>query len=210
MVIGYRPKDVEDRRIYRTLSTAIIPRPIGWISTCNSEDKDNLAPFSFFTVSCVDPPMIQFTHGTRADGSLKDTAHNIHEIEEFVHNVVTEETLELMHQSSITLPSDESEFDVYGIERAPSQIVSPPRVAASPVSFECTLHQTLELGTHTVFIGKIEFIHCDDSVTTANGELDIEKLDAVGRLTAGRYLLSDSVAEIDSVKDSDFPKNTTG
>lgn len=209
MEIGYRPEDVEDRRIYRTLSTTVVPRPIGWISTCNSDGEDNLAPFSFFTVSCVDPPMIQFTHGTRANGSLKDTAHNIHETEEFVHNVVTEETVEMMHQSSSTLPSDESEFDVYGIERASSEIVSPPRVAASPISFECTLQQTLELGTHTVFIGKIEFIHCEDSVTTATGELDIEKLDAVGRLTAGRYLLSDSVVGIDSVTDSDFPKSTT-
>lgn len=208
MTVEFRPEDVEARRVYRTLTATVVPRPIGWISTRSADGTDNLAPYSFFNVACVDPPLIHFSQGTHADGALKDTANNIHETEEFVHNVVTEATLRQMHQSSTTLPPTESEFDAYDIDRAPSRTVSPARVADSPIAFECTLDRAMELGTHTLFIGEVQYIHFDESVTI-NEDLDIEKLDTIGRLTAGNYLSIDSKIKQETVKDEDFPKTDT-
>ena len=207
MAVEFRPADVEARRIYRTLVTGVIPRPIGWISTVDADDNDNVAPFSFFNVACVDPPMIQFAHGSRADGSLKDTARNVLETEEFVHNVVTRDVLQRMHDSSATLPADESEFDACGIERAPSKTVAPPRVADAKVSFECSLERALELGSHVLFIGEIEYVHIDDAVATEAGELDLFELDAVGRLSAGQYVELEEFLQLPPVKEEDFPKS---
>lgn len=208
MSVSFRPEEVEDRKVYRTLAGTVVPRPIGWISTCDSDGNANLAPFSFFNVACVDPPMVHFAHGTTADGSSKDTANNIHETGEFVHNLVTEKTLEDMHNSSAPFPSSESEFEACDIEAESSDTISPPRVKNSPVSFECSLHKALELGTHTLFIGEIQCVHFDSSVTTADGELDIDKFDGIGRLTAGRYATLDSQLKLDSVKTEDFPKES--
>jgi flavin reductase (DIM6/NTAB) family NADH-FMN oxidoreductase RutF len=39
----------------------VLPRPIAWISTRSTDGVDNLAPHSFFTISSVDPPVVQFT-----------------------------------------------------------------------------------------------------------------------------------------------------
>ncbi len=207
MPVEFRPSDVESRKVYRTLVSGVVPRPIGWISTIDADGNDNIAPFSFFNVACVDPPIIHFAHGTHADGTLKDTARNILETEEFVHNVVTGEVLERMHGTSATYPSEVSEFDACEIERAPSETVVPPRVADAKVSFECTLDRALELGSHILFLGEIQYIHLDDSVVTDEGELDIFELDAVGRLAAGQYLELKEFLELPSVKDEDFPKS---
>jgi flavin reductase (DIM6/NTAB) family NADH-FMN oxidoreductase RutF len=208
MTIRFQPENVESSTNYRTIVGSIVPRPIGWISTVDAAGVDNVAPYSFFGIACVDPPMLQFAQGKHADGSLKDTGKNIRDTEEFVHNLVTEQTLESMHQSSVTMPRDESEFDACEIERSPSHIVSPPRVADAVASFECSLHRTLELGSHTLIIGRIECIHIDESATT-DGKIDIDKFDPVGRITAGRYLSVESQIMMDSVKDEDFPKTTS-
>jgi len=206
MGMSFRPADAGSAVNYRTLVGAVVPRPIGWISTVGADGVDNVAPFSFFGVACVDPPMLQFSQGTRADGTMKDTGRNVHETGEFVHNVVTESTLEAMHESSATLGPGESEFDACGIERAPARTVSPPRVADAVASFECRLHRALELGTHTLFVGRVEYVHVDESATT-DGSLDIDAFDPVGRLTAGRYVGVDSQCRMEPVKGEDFPKD---
>lgn len=205
MDITFRPDDVDPAVMYRTIVGSVVPRPIGWISTVDSDGVDNIAPFSFFGVGCVDPPILHFTAGTYADGRMKDTAQNIHETEEFVHNLVSERTLEGMHASSQTIDSDQSEFDVCDIERAPSETVAPPRVANAVASFECSLHQAIDLGTHTMYFGEIEYIHIDESATT-DEKIDIDKFNGIGRLTAGRYLTFDSQFTMESIKEEDFPK----
>jgi flavin reductase (DIM6/NTAB) family NADH-FMN oxidoreductase RutF len=206
MTAEFRSEDVDAGELYRTLAGAIVPRPIGWISTVDPNGRANIAPYSFFGVACVDPPMIQFAPGTTADGDLKDTVRNIRDSGEFVHNLVTEDTLEQMHKSSARFPADESEFDQCDIEREPARTVSPPRVAASPIAFECTLHRALELGTHTLIIGEIQHLRIDENVQTAEGKLDIDRFDGVGRLTGGRYVTLDSQVSLGSLKDEDFPK----
>jgi flavin reductase (DIM6/NTAB) family NADH-FMN oxidoreductase RutF len=144
--------------------------------------------------------MIHIAPGMYEDGLPKDTARNIESTGEFVHNVVTEETLHQMHCSSERLPTEESEFDACGIQKVPSETVSPPRVRDSVISFECSLHRNLDLGSHTLIIGQIEHMAIDESVLNLEEEIDIEKLDAIGRLTAGKYVSIDSQFELESIK----------
>jgi flavin reductase (DIM6/NTAB) family NADH-FMN oxidoreductase RutF len=203
MVTELNPAGVEPATIYRTLVGTVVPRAIGWISTVDSDGNENIAPFSFFGVACVDPPMIHFTQGSRDGGQLKDTGNNIYETEEFVHNMVTRDLLESMHHSSKTFNQNTNEFERCGIEKRPSKTIKPPQVAASPVTVECTLHEALELGSHTLFIGEIQHINILDSALK-NGKLDIDSIDPIGRLTAGRYVSIDSQIKLDSVKDEAF------
>lgn len=200
MALDFDLEDIEPRKVYRTLLASVVPRPIGWISSRDTEGRANLAPFSFFNVACVDPPMIHISPGMYEDGLPKDTARNIQATGEFVHNMVTEETLHRMHCSSERVPTEESEFDTCGIEKAPSETVSPPRVRDSVASFECSLHSSLDLGSHTLIIGQIKHMMVDESILNLEGEIDINKLDAIGRLTAGKYVTIDSQFELESVK----------
>lgn len=179
---------------YRTLSGAVIPRAIAWVSTRSTAGVDNLAPFSFFTVASIRPPILVFApqdRGDRADG-LKDTAANVRATGEFAVNVVSEPLASAMNETSITtLPRDESEFEHAGIDRAPCVRIDAPRVAASPVAFECTLAEFLDVGSASLVLGEVVYAHIAESVTT-DGKLDVRKLDAVGRLAGSWYATLDA------------------
>lgn len=168
---------------YRLLAGSVVPRPVAWVSSRSPEGRDNLAPYSFFNVVAVDPPMVMFTPvGTGED--LKDTPRNVLATEEFVINVVTMELAEAMNATSATV--EESEFDHAGLERAESVRVAPPRVANARVAFECELYDFVEIGGSSMVLGEVVYAHVADDVTT-DGKVDVTKLDAVGRLSGSYY-----------------------
>ncbi|NEU57373.1 flavin reductase family protein [Halorussus sp. MSC15.2] len=174
--------------MYRTLAGAVVPRPIAWVSTTGPDGTDNLAPYSFFNVVAVDPPVVMFAPVDKSDApeGLKDTPRNVRRSEEFVVNVVTESVAEAMNETAATLPAGESEFDRAAVTRADSTVVAPPRVAESPVAFECSLYEMVDVGGSSMVLGEVERVHLDDDVTT-DGKMDVEKLDAVGRLSGSLY-----------------------
>jgi flavin reductase (DIM6/NTAB) family NADH-FMN oxidoreductase RutF len=176
-----------DRSLYRTMTGAVVPRPIGWISTTSTDGVDNIAPYSFFNVVTVRPPILMFAPAKPGPDELKDSARNAIDTGEFVVNVVTEPLAEAMNETSATLPPEESEFDHVGLERAPSEKVTPPRVAAAEIAFECELYDAVEVGASTMVLGEIVLAHIDDALTTPEGKLDVEKVDAVGRLAGNWY-----------------------
>ncbi|WP_115862768.1 flavin reductase family protein [Halorussus litoreus] len=184
--------DPEEVSMYRTLAGAVVPRPIAWVSTRSPDGVDNLAPYSFFNVVAVDPPVVMFAPVDDADSpeGLKDTPRNVRETEEFVVNVVTESVAEAMNETAATLPAGESEFDRAGVSRADSRTVAPPQVAESPVAFECSLYEMVDVGGSSMVLGEVEWVRVDDSVVT-DGKLDVKKLDAVGRLSGSLYAPTD-------------------
>ncbi|CQR50094.1 MULTISPECIES: flavin reductase family protein [Haloferax] len=173
---------------YRLLSGAVVPRPIAWVST-RGDDADNLAPYSFFTVASVDPPVVVFAPVGRGP-SLKDTPRNAVSRGEFVVNVVTRDVVEAMNETAATVPSGVDEFDHAGIEKAEAVRVDAPRVADAKVAFECSLYDSMEVGSSTLVLGEVVHAHVADEVLT-DGKLDTTKLDAVGRLAGSEYATTD-------------------
>jgi len=176
--------EADARTLYRTLSGAVVPRPIGWISTRGRDGADNLAPYSFFNVACIDPPTLSFSAGRGADDGPKDSARNARETGEFVVNVVTADLAAAMNATSTTAAVDE--FEVAGVTKVESARVAPPRVAAAKVTFECRLVDRVPLGTNALLLGEVVLAHVADEVVT-DGRLDTGKLDAVGRLAGSMY-----------------------
>jgi flavin reductase (DIM6/NTAB) family NADH-FMN oxidoreductase RutF len=146
---------------------------------------DNLAPFSFFTVAAIDPPVLAFAPVGPQD-DLKDTPRNVRDTEELVVNTVTAATVEAMNQTAASLPRTESEFDHADVTRAESTRVAPPRVAEADVAFECELYDWIPVGGSTLVLAEVVYAHLADDVVT-DGKMDVDKLDAVGRLAGGGY-----------------------
>lgn len=116
------------------------PRPIGWISSKSAAGVLNLAPYSFFNAFNYTPPLIGFS-----SVGYKDTVRNIEETGEFVWNLVTRDLAEAMNQSCAAVPPEVNEFELAGLTPQASTLVGVPRVAESPVTFECRLSQLLQL-----------------------------------------------------------------
>ncbi len=191
------PSELPYSDFYNILISSVVPRPIAWVSTMNAAGQPNLAPFSFFNAVCADPPLLAFAPGLRRPkkaevnhGEPKDTLRNVRETKEFVVNMVTHELAEAMNLTSGEYDASVNEFELAKLTPQPSKIVRPPRVAESPVSFECELHQILDFSqaptSGSLVIGKIISIHIDDA-HLKEGKLDRDSLDLIGRMGGMQY-----------------------
>lgn len=118
------------------------PRPIGWISSRSASGQVNLAPYSFFNAFNYVPPIIGFS-----SIGWKDTVRNIQETGEFAWNLATRELADAMNQTCAAVPAEVDEFELAGLEAVDSELIRVPRVAQSPVTFECRLTDIHQLRT---------------------------------------------------------------
>lgn len=171
---------------YRLLCGVVVPRPVAWITSIDDNGVVNAAPFSSYNYVAHSPPMLAVNIGSRR-GGLKDTARNIERSGEFVVNVATEATMELMHQCSAEFAPDAGEPEALGIAVLPSTQVRPPRIAASPVHMECRLHQRVTLGRlNTLYIGEVVAFHLSDAVFDGK-HVDSARMRPIARLGGPFY-----------------------
>lgn len=179
------PEQLNTRDMYQWMIQTIIPRPIAWVSTVSAEGVTNLAPFSFFQGVCARPPTLMFCPANDRFGNPKDTLRNLEATREFVVNLVPSALVESMNATAASLPHGESEFARFDVPAEPSARVRPPRVAGSPVAFECVLDRIVRIsegpaGGNAVF-GRIVHFHVADAVLGPDRRPDPQKLDLVAR-----------------------------
>jgi flavin reductase (DIM6/NTAB) family NADH-FMN oxidoreductase RutF len=187
--------------VYKIMIGSILPRPIGWVSTIDSNGIPNLAPFSFFNAVCANPPHVLFCPMVRVtDGNHKDTLSNIRETGEFVVNIVTRPLAEAMNVTSTEVPREVDEFALAGLSTMPSVAVSPPRVASSPIHYECRLAHLIDLGFQpgggSVVIGRVIHLHVDESVLIGEDKIDLSKLQPIARLSGNAYCEVSDIFEL--------------
>src|ERR1700755_1889270 len=127
----YEPKNGHGLK-HDPFNAIVAPRPIGWISSRDAKGNINLAPYSFFNGFCYVPPIIGFS-----STSWKDTVANVQETKEFVWNLATMDLAKPMKPTAAQVAHEVSEFTIAGLAPAPGKLVNVPRVAESPVAFEC-------------------------------------------------------------------------
>lgn len=168
----------------------VVPRPIGWIGTADTDRRPNLAPYSFFQAVASNPPTVLFSAGV-VDGYEKDSLVNARTTREFTFNIVDMSVSEAMNASSAGLARGESEFDFAGLTPQASVDIAAPRVSEAKASFECKVTQFVELGSppneNVVVFGEIVRFHVDDDVLDGT-RINHEVLDAVGRMAGNGYV----------------------
>jgi len=190
-------EELDERKKYRLMTSCIVPRPIAWITTINDEGIPNAAPFSFFTGVSIDPPLVIFAV-ERRHGAKKDTVLNIEQTKEFVINIVTESNSSQMNETSKDFGPDEDELVAAELTTIPSKFVTPPSIQESPIHLECVLDQIIEIGSspHSLVIGEVKLITVADNLMN-EGRIDMEKLQAVGRMGSKWYVNTTNVFELD-------------
>ncbi len=179
----YTPENRDPSLKYDPIKAIVAPRPIGWISTLSLDGVANLAPYSFFNAVGGMPPMLMF-----ASEGLKDSARNAADTGEFVFNYASKNLSQAMNASSANAPSGVSEFEHYGIEKAPSKIIAPPRVAQANAAMECKVTSVVEtndvegnLTGAVIIIGQVVGVHINDDMLR-DGRFDVTLAEPVSRL----------------------------
>jgi flavin reductase (DIM6/NTAB) family NADH-FMN oxidoreductase RutF len=179
------PAQLNRRDSHELLMSAILPRPIAFVSTVGQDGVFNLAPFSCFAPLGSKPAVIGLGISLKRDGRTKDTLTNIEFTREFVVNAVDEPLARAMNQSAAEYPSEVDEFKEVGLTPVASELVRSPRLAESPINLECRATEILKYGeTPTgghIIIAEIILAHIRDDLW-AGDEIDLSKWKPIGRL----------------------------
>ncbi|HYM73944.1 MAG TPA: flavin reductase family protein [Stellaceae bacterium] len=171
---------------YKLLISTVVPRPIALATTVDGEGRVNAAPFSFFNAVSSVPPVVVLgiSPGGGTDDGYKDTERNIRESGEFVVNLVDEALAERMNICAVDFPTEIAELEIARLNPVPSVGVKPPRIAESPVSFECQRITGLSLGGQsTLEVGRVVHIHIrDDLIDTEKLYVKTDKIGLIGRM----------------------------
>ncbi len=191
--------ELEARQAHDLLTSAIIPRPIAWVSSINKAGQTNLAPFSFFTGVSWSPPILAFSVVNRADGSLKDTARNIRKVPEFVVHIVSVDLISIMEYSAKPLPYGNDEISITDVHWLPSKKIKPHRIQEAKIAFECTLERIVTVSegadAGNLILGRIQLVHVRDDLLKDGRAVDWLGLDVLGRLSGNRYCSVHSVIQ---------------
>ena len=173
---------------YRLMVSTVVPRPIAWVVTRGADGVVNAAPYSFFNVLGDDPVVVALGILSRGGdgGAYKDTSGNILATREFVVNLVPDRLAQAMNQTCVDAPPGVSELEVAGLATAPSLKIAPPRIAASPVAFECRVLHLIETGPRQVIVlGQVVQAHLAReylSGDSARPRVDTSALGMIGRM----------------------------
>ena len=186
------PKAVSTAALHGYMLGAVTPRPIAFASTIDSAGNVNLSPFSFFNVFSANPPIMIFSPARRGrDNTTKHTYENVLQVKEVVINIVNYDIVQQMSLSSTEYGKGVNEFEKAGLTPLASQTIKPPRVAESPVQFECRVNEVISLGTEggagNLVICEVLKMHINDAILDADGKIDPVKLDAVSRMGGNWY-----------------------
>ncbi|MEZ6235031.1 MAG: flavin reductase family protein [Phycisphaerales bacterium] len=190
------PAELDIASRYKLLIGCIVPRPIAFVSTLSPDSRPNLAPFSFFAGVGSNPMTLLFCPANKEDGSEKDSLRNAKPIAEggtgeFVVNVATEPYAARMAACAEPLAYGDSEFDLAGLTTAPSAVVRPPRVAESPIAFECRTLQVIRTNPGqpaggNIVIGQVVHAFVRDEIINDRHHVD-QAYGAIGRMGGRTY-----------------------
>lgn len=186
------PGEVSTKEFHAYLLAAVAPRPIAFASSISKNGIINLSPFSFFNVFSANPPILIFSPARRVrNNTVKHTLNNVQETKEVVINVVTEEIVHQASLSSTEYPEEINEFEKAGLTEVPSDLVKPPRVLESKVSFECKVNEVVTLGTEggagNLVICEVLKIHLHEEILDEHGKISTERMKLVARMGGDWY-----------------------
>ncbi|KAL1751842.1 hypothetical protein FB107DRAFT_221189 [Schizophyllum commune] len=179
------PATFGHRDLYQLMKSAIVPRPIAFVSTTSADGIDNIAPFSSlnFVTGVVSFFIQQGDHGP------SDTLTNLCTGNGFVVSIISEPWIANAHAAGLTAPPGVSEWGFTGLTKVASKNVKPPRVKESAFSMECELMHTHEICDphagevqYTHVLGRVIYIHVRRNVLSERGVVDIQKFKPIARI----------------------------
>lgn len=195
--------DATPSQAYHQMTQTLVPRPIAWVLSENRDASLNLAPFSYFTAVCSDPPLLMLSIGRKSDGAPKDTLENISRHGHFVVHIAHSGLLQSLNASAASLPTGTSEVEQLELATTAFEGFALPRLSQCLVAYACERYRIQEIGNQRqgLVFGRIHRLYVDDSIAHRDAKgrfkVDAGKLDPLGRLGANEYLCGGRVVRVE-------------
>ena len=178
--------------IYHLMTQTVIPRPIAWVLSNNSDATFNLAPFSYFNAVCSDPPLCMLSMGKKPDGSKKDTVTNLVKDAFCIVHIAHAKQSDAVTATAATLEYGKSEVDTNDISLIEHEDWPLKRIADCPIAYLCKVHSTQEIGNapqQIIYVEIVEMYIRDDAVSINDGRMTVDtlKVNPLARLGASQY-----------------------
>ncbi|MDR1378836.1 MAG: flavin reductase family protein [Synergistaceae bacterium] len=160
----------------------IYPTPVVVVGTYDTNNKPNLVTLAWAGVCCSEPPSVQI--------SIRKSRHThpaIVERKAFSVNIPSAKYLLETDYVGIVSGKDADKFNVTKLTPVRGESVEAPLVLEFPISMECKLTHTLELGSHDLFVGEIVACWVAEEVLLGGGRLDSKKIDPLVFTLSGEY-----------------------
>lgn len=196
------------RESYRLLTDVVVPRPIALVTSVGENGIVNAAPYSFFNLLGVSPPLVALGIGDKGEDQPKDSARNIKKSGEFVVNLVSRELAGAMNVCAVDFPAKTSEIEAAGLQIAPSTFIATPRIAGAPAALECRLHTTLQIGENRIILAQVVALYvADEFLDAAKTAVLTGEMGLIGRMGgAGGYIDTSSSAVTDASGGFEMPR----
>lgn len=152
----------------------LYPLPAVLVTVTDKAGNDNVLTIGWTGTVCSDPPMVSI--------SVRPERHSYHMIKEtgeFVINLTTGKLAFATDYCGVKSGRDVDKFKEMHLTKLPAQKVGAPLIGESPVNIECRVTQTIELGTHVMFLATVEAVTVDDAYMDENNTFHLRKADPI-------------------------------
>ena len=170
-------------KVYWKPGTLEYPLPAVMVS-CGNMEKSNIMTAAWTGIVNSEPAMAYI--------SVRKERYSYNIIKksgEFVINLTTENLCRKTDWVGVRTGSKVDKFKEMNLTKEKATKVNCPLIAESPINLECKVTQSVDLGSHTMFLAKILSVDVDDKYINKKGALDISKCNLMAYANGSYFAL---------------------
>lgn len=151
--------------------TGLYHLPVVLVSCIDESGRPNIIPLGWVGGVCSDPPQVGI--------ALRPSRYShklIEQTKEFIINIPTEDLVDVVDKTGFCSGRNVDKFKEFNLTPLPASKVAPPLIKECIVNLECKLRHSLNLGSHTLFIGEIVAVQADEEYLKKDGEINYSLL----------------------------------
>lgn len=160
----------------------LYPLPAVMVSLGREGEKPNIITVAWTGTICTNPPMVYIS--VRPERYSYDI---IKETGKFVLNLTTEALVKATDFCGVRSGRDVDKFKETGLTAVPGPATGCPMIEESPVNIECTVTEIKELGSHHMFLAKVEAVHVAEDYMDEKGKFQLNQTGLLA-YSHGEYL----------------------
>ena len=173
----------EKKQIWKP-GNMLYPLPAVMVSLRDGEGRDNILTVAWTGTVCTNPAMLYI--------SVRPERYSYRALRErgqFVVNLTTEELAWATDYCAVTSGRDVDKFAACHLTREEAVRIDAPMIGESPVNIECRVTEVLELGSHHMFLAKVEAVHASEKYMDETGRFALERAKPITYSHGTYYML---------------------